>query len=347
MYKYYYCIYLPFIYMHASLKMLHLYINMAGDHTIIYIFISITIISIYIYPLYMHASLAKLHSHSSMAGDHIIYLTSSGSRNLFPDNNPGNFTNRLPTPIILDNNVEYEVGLVSILYPDQYYAIQAESEKFNIRVYTYQKKIGKTLLTVKIHKDILAGNMKKIVKLVNENILEYMKIHFFDIFPHLFEKEDKIFRWNEDERRVEILSKKADSDLNVTDDIKSITMQLNPGLADLLGFSTHSHYNIYSQRRPKSVTKSSMPPSPRCGVDYIYLYTDIIQPSNFGGQLVNILDCFSLQNGGNKGIHNSIYKPLNTTFIDQISIMVRDQKARPIHFIEDSTILCVIHVRPR
>ena len=105
-----------------------------------------------------------------MAGDHIIYLTSSGSQNLFPDNNPGNFTNRLPTPIVLDNNVDYEVGLVSILYPDQYYAIQTDNEKFNIQLYTYQKNIGRTTLTVKMHKDILAGNMKKNLKLVNENI---------------------------------------------------------------------------------------------------------------------------------------------------------------------------------
>ena len=82
-------------------------------------------------------------------------------------------------------------------------------------------------------------------------------------------------------------------------------------------------------------------------MDYIYLYTDIIQPSNFGGQLVNILDCFSLQNGGNRGIHNSIYKPLNTSFIDQVSIIVTDQKARPIYFVEDATVACVIHIRPK
>ena len=42
----------------------------------------------------------------------------------------------------------------------------------------------------------------------------------------------------------------------------------------------------------------------------MYLYTDIIQPTNFGNQLVNILDCFTLDNGGNKGIHNTLCKPL-------------------------------------
>ena len=90
-----------------------------------------------------------------------------------------------------------------------------------------------------------------------------------------------------------------------------------------------------------------MSPSPCCGVDYIYLYTDIIQPINFGGQLVNVLDCFTLQNGGNKGIHNSVYKTLNTQFIDQISIFISDQKGQHIHFLEDTTLTCVLHIRPK
>ena len=135
--------------------------------------------------------------------------------------------------------------------------------------------------------------------------------------------------------------------MKITNDIISISLKLNEGLASLLGYKSDVQYSIYNQQQEPDIHKSSKPPSPRCGVDYIYLYTDIIQPSNFGGQLVNILDCFSLQNGGNKGIHNSIYKPLNTNILDQISIIVRDQKGRPIRFVEDSTIMCVIHVRPK
>ena len=42
----------------------------------------------------------------------------------------------------------------------------------------------------------------------------------------------------------------------------------------------------------------------------MYLYADVIQPRNFGSQLVTILDCFTLDNGGNKGIHNTLYKYL-------------------------------------
>ena len=82
-----------------------------------------------------------------MGNDHIIYLTSNGSQNLFLENVPGNFINKLSTAILLDNNIEYEVGLVSILHPDQYYAVLANNENYNITVYTYQKKIKKNIIS--------------------------------------------------------------------------------------------------------------------------------------------------------------------------------------------------------
>ena len=288
-----------------------------------------------------------LHLYFNMASDHIIYLTSSGSQDLYPNNNPGNFVNRLSTPVILDTNTEYEVGLVSILYPDQYYAILANNENYNIIVYTYQKNIPTTTLEVKMNKNILAGNMGKIVKIVNDNLLQYMEAHYHQLFPHLFSKDEKIICWNDTERRVEILSKQSNPEVRITRDIKKNAIKLNQGLASVLGYDTRVQYAVYSQRKSLEIYKSSFPPSPRCGVDYIYLYTDIIQPSNFGGQLVNILDCFTLQNGGNKGIHNSVYKTLNTSFIDQISIDIRDQKGRRIYFLDDSTLTCALHIRPK
>ena len=282
-----------------------------------------------------------------MGSDHIIYVTNTGSQNLFPRNNPGNFTNRLSTPITLDSNIEYEVGLVSILYPDQYYAILANDDNYNITLHTIQKKIKKSKLHVKMNKNVLAGDIDKIIKVINENLLEYMSAYYHEFYPHLFSKDDHIFRWNENERKVEIISKLGDINEKITEDFINISITINKGLASILGFRSDRLYTIYSKSDNEEVHRSSIPPSPRCGVDYIYLYSDIIQPCNFGGQLVNILDCFTLQNGGNKGIHNSIYKNLNTSFIDQIAIKITDQNGRNIHFPEESTITCVLHIRPK
>ena len=79
----------------------------------------------------------------------------------------------------------------------------------------------------------------------------------------------------------------------------------------------------------------------------MYSYTDIIHPTNFGNQLVNISDCFTLDNGGNKGIHNTQYKPLKNSYIDQISIIITGQNGRVINFKEESTLTCVLHIRPK
>ena len=282
-----------------------------------------------------------------MASDHILYLTSTGNLDIFPDNRPDNFINRLPTPIVLENNIEYEVGLVSILYPDQYYGILAGDELYNMTVYTHQDDIGVSTLTVKLYQNVLAGNLEKLVKIVNNNLVSHLKAYFDTKFKQLFSRH-KFIQWNEDETRAEITRTNKVLTKDFVRDIKKVTLKINRGLASILGFNENVEYTIFHNKKDSnSAHKSSINPSARCGVDYIYLYTDIVQPCNFGGQLVNILDCFSLQNGGSRGIHNSIYKPLNTHFLDQISIKIRDQHARPISFVEESTLTCVIHVRPK
>ena len=63
--------------------------------------------------------------------------------------------------------------------------------------------------------------------------------------------------------------------------------------------------------------------------------------------MVNILDCFALNNGGNKGIHNTIYEPLKNPYIDQINVCISDQKGQVINFKEGATITCVLQVRPK
>ena len=64
-----------------------------------------------------------------MEREHTIYLTSTGNLDIFPNNNPCRFINCLAAPITLDPNYDYEIGLVSILYPNEYYAIVGNQSK--------------------------------------------------------------------------------------------------------------------------------------------------------------------------------------------------------------------------
>ena len=158
------------------------------------------------------------------------------------------------------------------------------------------------------------------------------------VFPN-----DNVFQWNKSEQKVEIICSKTPEE---DGDIVYVSIHLGDEIASILGFRSDTYYQIYNETIAENI-KSYIPTNPRFGVDYIYLYTDIIQPTNFGDQLVNILDCFTLDNGGNKGIHNTLYKHLNTSYIDQISIIVSDQNGRRLHFREDSVLTCVLHIRPK
>ena len=284
-----------------------------------------------------------------MGTEHTLYLSSSGSKNLFPENTCSKFINRLSTLIILDSNTNYEVGLVSDLYPDRYYAIIAGDDTYNIFIYTVQMNNKISKLEVKLNKNVMAGNMKKIIKIVNDNLVQYLKsVGYYDFFSFYFFKDDEVLiKWNEEEEKSEFVFKFGDNeDSGVETDVQEIYVKMNEGLAYILGFRSDTDYTIYSKTDNFGNILSSIPPSPKCGLDYICLYTDIIHPTNFGGQLVNILDCFTHDNGGNKGIHSTVYKPLNTHVIDEISMIITDQNGRKIHFTDDSTLTCLLHIRP-
>ena len=289
-----------------------------------------------------------------MAGDHTIYLTSSGSKNLFTNNTPNRFTNKLSSPIVLDSNLEYEIGLISILYPDQYYAITSDSDDFGIHVFTTMVDGKRNRHRVKMKFNMLAGDMRKIIKVINNKLIQNLEIYYYNFFPHIF-KDETVIRWNDEEEKTEIVFNKGDTGDGTggggegggSGDITSVSIRFKKSLASILGFRSDVLYTVFSKNEDVGNIMSSIPPSPKCGVDYIYLYTDIVHPTNFGGQLVNILDCFSLENGGGKGIHNCIYKTLNTNIIDQISLIIVDQKGRAIRFREDSTLTCVLHIRPK
>jgi len=46
------------------------------------------------------------------------------------------------------------------------------------------------------------------------------------------------------------------------------------------------------------------------GVDFIYVYSDIVVPCRFAGQQVNILDAFAWRGSSTKGYTPTVYKQL-------------------------------------
>lgn len=282
-----------------------------------------------------------------MASDYTIYLNSSACSHIFSDNKTSRFTNKLGVPINLNTNIEYEIGLVSILYPNEYYAILGNVSDYGIHIKS-EINIGNEKIKNVIHsyipnRSILAGDMKKIVLSIDEDLINELKVYYDRNFEKYI-NNNGILNWNETEQRVELRYKKGNTFRN--GELGKINIKFHPRLGRILGFRSDTDYCIYGENEQKNHL-AKIPTTPTCGVDFVYVYCDIIHPSPFGGQLVNILDCFTLQNGGNKGIHNTIYKTMNTNLIDQISIILTDQEGREIHFHEYSSLTCVLHIRPK
>ena len=113
-----------------------------------------------------------------MEREHTIYLSSTGSLDIYPDDKPCRFTNRLATPIILDANNDCEIGLVSTLYPS--YALLAYKEKSNIIFYTEVKGFDEehTKYTYTVKSNIPAGDMGNLLFSLNKEI-KFTLMHYY------------------------------------------------------------------------------------------------------------------------------------------------------------------------
>ena len=280
-----------------------------------------------------------------MASEHTLYVSSSACRDIYINNSVNRFINRLSNPITLNPHVEYEVGLVSMLYPSQYYVIANNDMCMTINTYINTSH-GKTEINTyqyRCNKNIVGGHIKDIVEILNEDLIQELRVYFDNDYGKYIRKSTIIY-WNEKQKRVGLKYIKETSVRN--GDVLKISINMSNRLGKILGFRGDTEYEIYGQKNKMNILAMNIP-IPSGGLDYIYVYCDIIHPSPFGNQLVNILDCFTFHNGFNKGIHNTIYKPIKNNFIDEIAIIVTDQNGRGIHFCEGSSITCVLHIRPQ
>lgn len=282
-----------------------------------------------------------------MGGEQIIYVSSSDGGDIFENNTIDRFTNRLNTPLILNSHVQYEVGLTSILYPNNYYAILKKSEKYTISVTTTHKGFAENdrnyFYKFECNRNIVAGDIKHITEMLNTDFVNEMKVYLGNRFDKCI-KNDTVIEWDEKQKKVKLNYVKSSG--IESGEVSKIVLQISPDICKILGISENISYEIYGSAK-EEYTMNRFPPMPLCGVEYIYVYSDIVQPSVFGSTLVNILDCFSFQSGTTKGIHNTIYKSLNTNFIEDISIIITDQDGRRINFYEGASVTCVLHIRPK
>lgn len=269
--------------------------------------------------------------------EEVVYLTSLGSLDLYPNNTPCTFTNYLIPPIYLDSRREYEVGLVSILYPKHFYAITKGDSLFSI---SFISRIGEDEFkyTYTPNVNILAGDMSHIVEILNNEIYERLKVHLENYNIESIVRNQALFSWNGNNVKIHCTRGEEKNKLQI-----SITF--SSGIGEVLGYRSDTLYTFHAKDLYSEYIVNPIKASPLKGVEYLYVYCDAIVPTYFGGQLVNVLDCFPLKTNFNKGINNTIYRRVNKLNIGDISLFITDQKGRRIPFAEGDGITCILHFR--
>ena len=180
------------------------------NHVLSFHFIKCTLINIinnnpfsfYIFYIYSTLLLRYVQSFFNMEREHTIYLTSTGNLDTFPNNNPCRFINRLAAPITLDPNYDYELGLVSILYPNEYYAVVGNQYKNKLTFYTKFHEISKLQkYSYTLQNSILAGDIEKLIYSINNEVKLRLMVYYDLRYAKVFGRGD-IFYWDKYKNRV-------------------------------------------------------------------------------------------------------------------------------------------------
>ena len=309
--------------------------------------------------------------------DVYLYVSSIANHRTFPENTASNFENRI-LPIILDPNREYEVGLSNILFPKFFYCLrendpdcgiqfharikQSDFDDYEYNFYNYlpERNIVSNFKSAYNIMSIIASvnhqMMKELRRIVDETYLQYFpysEIIYYD--PRLERAVINSLIVGPEEERL----------------YSDIFLQFSPHMALVLGFDSGYRYSVFHQGKgeessspppstvpldsdaafdPPPARKIIAPHSVRAdsGHDYLYVYSDIISPTRFGNQIVNILDAIPLPHDAtSKGVNPIMYKPVNVSTIQSVAIKITNQNGNPIYFEDGHSVTCVLHIRPR
>ena len=128
--------------------------------------------------------------------DEIIYVTSLGSLDIYPRNNVCAFTNELVTPITLDSNKEYEMGILSLLCPKRISLIMKGDEQSAMELIFHTPSITKRVAFTP-QKNLLSTDMETTIKVLNKYVLEFI-LQFLNLYKalHLIPQKHEIFEWD-------------------------------------------------------------------------------------------------------------------------------------------------------
>lgn len=260
-----------------------------------------------------------------------IYLNSSASKKEFKYNDSAAFTNIISPCLTL--NSHYEVAVHDIIFRPKFHRIRKDDPEYYISLLIEEEKEGEALVQHSIvkyipHVDLNGNSISEIISKLDHD-LKLMLVDQNYIYP----TEHHIFQYDSDIDMVKInvpAIREVENEISVR---KIIGWVISPKFGSILGIS----------RVRMAVPIPNTPPRLPNQFEFILIYGDMVECSHIGSQQVSLLDVIPVGDVYCKNSGSLIYKKVNKTIIDSISIKMCDNYGRPL-LIEDDVFI-ILHFR--
>jgi len=269
--------------------------------------------------------------------DFTVYLRSVECLGSYPYNKASEFTNSISDKIELSD--DFEVALQNIIFNPKFEAISAEDKRFNIWI--SMKFFHKDIENIQWNKNdgielmyipsinIGGDDNNTCVRQLNNDLVDFLINH--NLIDYTYQP---ILHYDSKTNKIKYNKLKPPKDSIYSSYRTKLTF--SRAFMDMLGLEAASN----STTKPAFLypMKINIPES-------IFIYSDIIKPSNMGNQCVNILDILPNSDIYAKNTVSPVYKPVNLTNINSISIKLLDEYGSQIAFHESVRVTIVLHFR--
>ena len=283
-----------------------------------------------------------------------IYLSSLANRQEYPDNIPAAFENKV-SRLNLKDHIDYEVGLVNILYPSIINTISSGDIDMGIEVKVkYNREVeGEDIeaerwtwipsMTIPDTRDLAQA-----LFVINADFVRDLGHQaFIRSIPLTLEGDETLIRYEGGSYDRCIISGLNKSKCGASG-VCRISIKFHSRLAYLLGLKDDEWYTILrSDINAIRAYIGELHPKLQIPPDYFLCYTDIVQPTQYGGKLINILD--AIASGGesqSKAGLPVVYKPLDKRHFDSIALRITDPFGITISFPKNHSVTALLHIRP-
>ena len=273
--------------------------------------------------------------------DFYIYLSSEANKGEFKNNNPSSFTNIIRPTIQLQDS--YDVGVENIIFSPKVKNIVKNDDRYKIDLsflITNGDENHESLakFTYVPTKDIISQNLQDVVAFLNYDFKKFLLANeviedsFAPIFAYDYIK--RIVRWTPVRWSPNYNLFQLNSDSHT---LYTANWKFSSLMCSVLGV-LQPEQNVHTPVCEVTPTIPNL-------IEYIFLYSDIVRPSNFGGQTVNLLDIIPMKTTYSKCGAKTLYKTISKLIIDGISMKLTDKNGDMIKFQDDVNIVIVLHFK--